>query len=155
MFHVTSPAAETRPRGLLFELIDATERDEDGAVTARKVRVVASTIDGELPADMTALDSPVFTLEVSGSGEVYAQVAFDAATGERSAHVIAADTVTPASTGSVKYRKIGGFAVPESDAAPVTVNNVEYGPFYSSACPNWFTYPRTYGFSWLPPGGGE
>lgn len=154
-FNVSSPPAETRPQGLFFQLIDATTRDPDGAVTARKVRVVASTIDGELPTGMTALDSPVFTLDVSGAGEVFASVTFDEETGERGSPSISADSTTPASGPSVKYRKIGGYSVPESDAAPIAVNNVEYGPFYSAACRNWFSYPLTFGFSWLPPGGGE
>lgn len=145
-------AKRTVRRLEFFQILDATKRDGDGNVTARKVRVVAGTIDGQLPAGMEATDDPVFTLTVSGDGEVYAQVTFNESTGAVTAHTIAQSASTPESTGTTKTLLIGGFSVPEADDKPIAVNNVAFGPLAVEVCRDWYSYPLTYGFSWRVPG---
>jgi len=139
-----------------FQLVDATERV--GLAVTRKVRVVASTIDGELPAGMNALDNPIYALEVSGEGVVWAGVSFDKTTGERTSPFFDSGEEIPADTDSLKHLLIGGFAVPVADGEAIAVNNVEFGPLRTESCRLWFVSPEEWDFAWeaptvLSPGG--
>ena len=140
-----------------FQLLDATERDDEGEVTARKVRVVASTLAGGSSfgggENLTFAegDDPPYLLTVSGSGVIYGYVTVNVTTGAVTSRSVVQGATMPASSeeGGEYYVEIGTFNVPAGDADPISVNNSRYGPITADIFRDWFIAEVRFILAWV------
>lgn len=114
---------------------------------SNKVRVVASTLAGEVPTGMSALDDPVYELTVAGDGVVYGVISYTESTGEITSRTLGHDATVPDDTATTTHVLLGAYSVGEDG---VTVNNVAYGPVNHSVCRLWGEATVKYSVALLP-----
>lgn len=130
---------------LPFELISADTDSE------AKVRVVESTLAGDIPDGFSPGDVPPFLLSVNDGDSVWGVITIDVS-GEVAGPVVSraldSGAVMPDDdplTGTF-YVKIGTVVVSDSlKSSPV---NVRYGPIDGTGFRVWFANPKAFGFAW-------
>lgn len=142
---VHKPVAKQTTRRLQpFELVDASS----GGST--QVRVVVSTIAGDIPTGFTIDDSTPYILSVSDGDVIYGCVTWDISSGfpgpvtSRTFGVGSSVPDDDSSTGTFYYL-IGSVSVTSGVTSPV---NLAYGPIDATAFRQWFSNPPTFDVSW-------
>ena len=116
-----------------FEISDASERDEDGAITAAQVQLIPSLLAQEEPtAGLTAL-------AVADGDKIYAHVSFSTSDGSITGRVIEAGATVPDDDEGEVYLQIGSVTIADDVLTPT---NLIYGPI--TGCRDWFIEPLTY-----------
>lgn len=123
-----------------LQLVSAT--DDSG----KKVRVVGSTLAGELPDGMVEGDDPPFILTgISGTGFVYGKITFSESTGEVTGREIVKLSDEPADEDGVIWVQVGSWSVDEDEV--LHLSNARYGPINATICRDWYTSPPKYSAS--------
>jgi hypothetical protein len=130
---------ERRP----FELVaSATEGDNPQP----RLRVVFSTIDGDIPTGFSLTDEPPFLLVPAvGTRVVLVKITIDG-TGNPTGREITQATVKPADTTTVKYAILGSYTFDAENGFTAMVN-AGYGPVDVGVCQLFFTEPVEYDVS--------
>lgn len=109
----------------------------------RKIRVVAGSIAGEMPAGMSPGDDPICELTgIPGSGYVLAKITYTTSTGVITAREIIQQAEAPEETDGVVYVLIGSWSIDEDDV--MHLSNARYGPIDLMICRDWYASPAHY-----------
>lgn len=124
-------------RLLPFELVIVPEN-----ATSNSIRVVASTLGGQIPTGMFPQDNPIFKMTgITGNGVVFAQVTFVMRTGVITGRQIKKSTTLPPDTDTTANFPFGYWATVDR---ALTVNNTAFGPISAAACRDYFVSPAKY-----------
>jgi len=118
----------------LFQIYDASTRNDEGEITAAKVRLVSSLLAQDVPTTGIAAG-----IDVVDGDKVYAHVAFNTTTGAVTGRTIAAAATVPADSSGNTYLRIGSVAI---SGDVLTPSNDVYGPI--EGCRKWFVSPLAY-----------
>jgi hypothetical protein len=118
-----------------FTLVAAD--DEAGT----KVRVITSTLGGDVPAGFSPGDDPPYVLTVADADIVWGGITIDSGTGEITARWLDSGAEMPADTATDFHVRIGSVAVSSGVSSPV---NDRYGPITATVCRNWFAAEAPY-----------
>jgi hypothetical protein len=109
-----------------FQIVGA---DTDGA---NKVRVLTSTVFGELPDGFSAGDTPPYVLSVSDGDIIYAVLTYSSSDGSISSATLGVGSEVPDDEDGVLNVRIGSVAVLDGKTTPA---NDCYGPILGTICP--------------------
>ena len=109
----------------------------NGQVTDNRVRVMTSTLGGNVPDDFNFADKPPFYLAgLSGDGIVFGKLVIDIA-GAITGRTIEKNTTLPVDTDTEFHVRIGSYSI-DSETHRTSVAQDRFGPVFATVCRKWF-----------------
>jgi hypothetical protein len=131
-----------------FKIVDASVRDEDGNITEAKVRIITSTLVGDVPDGFSPGDDPPYLLTVSDGDIIYGCVTIETSTGDVTSRTLGSGGALPDDDpdSGTYYARLGSVSITGGVIAPV---NDQYGPIKTNIYRDWFRPIVIYKLEWI------